>query len=110
MQILIGFNFTNKLFSIEILAEFPKYTFMIEKLRETVDATRYMETLSQFSVVIYNETSILQQAKTENISTLLTPSDESFILLLIIVYYEKHTDTKFAETFKKEVYVERTGW
>ena len=110
MQLLHGFDFTNKLFSIGFLADFPTYIFMIKKLRETTDVTRYMDTLFQFSVVIYNKTAILQRAKTENISTLLTPSDEAFILLLIIVYFEKHADTQFAETFRKEVYVERTGW
>ena len=51
----------------------------------------------------------MQRAKTEDISTLLTPSDEAFILLLIIVYYENHADTKL-ENFEKEDYVERTGW
>ena len=102
--ILIG------LIHIEHLEENPNVTFMINDLREGTDSKEYMEVLFQFSYSLYSESEMLRRAKTEEILTLLTPSDEAFILLLIIVYFEDHANTEYTKIFKKSTFVLRSGW
>ena len=48
--------------------------------------------------------------KTEALSTILTPSDEAFILLLIIVYFEENADTEYNYTYQNKKFVLRSGW
>ena len=48
----------------------------------------------------------MQQVKTENISSLLTPSDEAFILLLIVVYYEEYADTNYTRNYEGKAFLE----
>ena len=48
--------------------------------------------------------------KTEALSTILTPSDEAFILLLIIVYFEENADTEYNYKYQNKKFVLRSGW
>ena len=69
-----------------------------------------MKVLLEFITVFYKEKNIIQQAKTEDISELLTPSDEAFILLLIVVYFEEYADTTYTENYEGTSFIEKTGW
>ena len=69
-----------------------------------------MKVLLEFITVFYKEKNIIQQAKTENILELLTPSEEAFILLLIVVYFEDHADTTYAENYEGTSFIEKMGW
>ena len=42
--------------------------------------------------------------------TILTPSDEVFILFLIIVYFEDNADTDYVESYAGINFVSRSGW
>ena len=42
--------------------------------------------------------------------TILTPSDEAFILLLIIVYFEDYSDKDYADSYARIHFVLRLGW
>ena len=92
------------------MEEYPNALFMINDLREGTDGEEYMKVLFQFSNSLYNESELLRRAKTEDFSKLLTPSDEAFILLLIIVYFEEHANTEYSKVFKKSTFVLRSGW
>ena len=83
---------------------------MINDLREGPDSKEYMEVLFEFSYSLYSESEMLRRAKTEDFSKLLTPSDEAFILLLIIVYFEEHANTEYTKIFEKSTFVLRSGW
>ena len=82
----------------------------IVKFRNADDEHDYMKILVEFSSAIYREAVIMQRIKTENISSLLTPSDEAFILLLIVVYYEEYADTNYAKDYEGKTFIETTGW
>ena len=83
---------------------------MIANLRGGTDSKDYVDILFNFSSSIYSKSEILRRAKSEVISTLLTPSDEAFILLLIIVYFEEHANTEFTKLYGKTKFVLRSGW
>ena len=60
--------------------------------------------------MLYNYATIIERTKSEGLSTILTPSDEAFILLLIIVYFEESADTEYAESYEGKHFVLRSGW
>ena len=68
-----------------------------------------MKVLLEFITVFYKEKNIIQQAKTEDILELLTPSDEAFIFLLIVFYFEEYADTTYAENYEGTSFIEKTG-
>ena len=70
---------------------------MISELWNREDSLDYITVLYGFSDVFYKDTTILERAKSEAPSTILTPADEAFILLLIIVYFEDNTHTEYEE-------------
>ena len=63
-----------------------------------------------FADVFYKDTTILERSKLKELSTILTPSDGAFFLLLIIVYFEDNADTDYAESYKGIHFVLRSGW
>ena len=63
-----------------------------------------------FVEIFYKNTTILELAKSEVLSTMLTPSDEAFILLLIIVYFKDNADTEYTECCVGISFVLRSGW
>ena len=84
--------------------------FMISKLGNPEDSLDYIKVLYDFASVLYKDTTILERAKSGALLTIITPSGEAFILLLIIVYFENYADTDYAESYAGIDFVLRSGW
>ena len=87
-----------------------KNKFRISNLRNEDNSVDYMKVLCAFADVLYSTQIIRQKMKSEALSTILTPSDEAFILLLIIVYFEENADTEYNYTYQNKKFVLRSGW
>lgn len=83
---------------------------MISELRNGEDSLDYIKVLYGFPSVCYKDTIILEREKSEARSTILTSSDEAFMLFLIIVYFEDKADTYYAEFYAGMHFVLRLGW
>ena len=56
------------------------------------DSDNYMECLYHFVHVFFREADIKHLLQSKMISAILTPSDEAFILLCIMVYFKEYTN------------------
>ena len=97
-------------FIVIIQNDLNKNKFRISDLRNEDNSVDYMKVLCAFADVLYSTQIIRQKMKTEALSTILTPSDEAFILLLIIVYFEENADTEYNYTYQNKKFVLRSGW
>ena len=84
--------------------------FRISDLRNEDNSVDYMKVLYAFADVLYSTQVIRQKMKTEALSTILTPSDEAFILFLIIVYFEENADTEYNYKYQNKKFVLCSGW
>ena len=68
--------------------------FEIKNMREDGDRDNYMECLYYFMNAFYKESDIKHLMRSKMISDILTPSDEAFLLLCIMVYFKEFTNCK----------------
>ena len=68
--------------------------FSIKDMREENDKENYMECLYFFVNAFYREVDVVHLMQNKLISEILTPTDEAFLLLCIMVYYKDYTNCK----------------
>ena len=68
--------------------------FLIKDMREENDKENYMECLYFFVNAFYREVDVSHLMQNKLISEILTPTDEAFLLLCIMVYYKDYTNCK----------------
>ena len=68
--------------------------FLIKDMREENDKENYMECLYFFVNAFYREFDVSHLMQNKLISEILTPTDEAFLLLCIMVYYKDYTNCK----------------
>ena len=68
--------------------------FLIRDMREDNNKEHYMECLYFFVNAFYREVDIVHLMQNQLISEILTPTDEVFLLLYIMVYSKDHTNCK----------------
>ena len=68
--------------------------FMIQELGSKEDTLNYIKVLYGIADKLYNNINILGQAKSGELSTIITSSDGTCISLLNIVYFEDNADTR----------------
>lgn len=68
--------------------------FLIKDMREENDKENYMECLYFFVNAFYREVDVVHLMQNKLISEILTPTDEAFLLLCIMVYYKDYTNCK----------------
>ena len=68
--------------------------FEISNMRENEDRDNYMESLYYFVHAFYKESDIKHLIRNRMISDILTPTDEAFLLLCIMVYFKEFTNCK----------------
>ena len=68
--------------------------FSIKDMREDNNKENYMECLNFFVNAFYKEVYIVHLMQNKLISEILTPTDEAFLLLCIMVYFKDHTNCK----------------
>ena len=68
--------------------------FLIRDMQEDNNKEHYMECLYFFVNAFYREVDIVHLMQNQLISEILTPTDEAFLLLCIMVYFKDHTNCK----------------
>lgn len=68
--------------------------FLIRDMREDNNKEHYMECLYFFVNAFYREVDIVHLMQNQLISEILTPTDEAFLMLCIMVYFKDHTNCK----------------
>ena len=68
--------------------------FLIKDMQEENDKENYMECLYFFVNAFYREVDVVHLMQNKLISEILTPTDEAFLLLCIMVYYKDYTNCK----------------
>ena len=68
--------------------------FSIKDMREDNNKENYMECLYFFVNAFYREVDVAHLMQNELISEILTPTDEAFLLLCIMVYFKDQTNCK----------------
>ena len=67
--------------------------FFIKDMRDT-NKENYMGCLYSFVYAFYREVEVAHLMQHKLISEILTPTDEAFLLLCIMVYFKDHTNCK----------------
>ena len=67
--------------------------FFIKDMRDT-NKENYMDCLYSFVNAFYREVEVAHLMQHKLISEILTPTDEAFLLLCIMVYFKDHTNCK----------------
>ena len=80
---------------------------LIKNLRKN---SKYGKVLFLFASVFYKESTFTHQAAAENLSSILTPSDKAFLLLLIVVYYEETSDADYVTQHPDKIFIDCKGW
>ena len=68
--------------------------FLVKDMRENNDKENYMECLYFFVNAFYREVDVVHLMQNKVISEILTPTDEAFLLLCIMVYFRDYTNCK----------------
>jgi len=68
--------------------------FKVKDMREDNNKENYMECLYSFVNAFYREVDVVHLMQNKVISEILTPTDEAFLLLCIMVYFRDHTNCK----------------
>ena len=89
------------------MSDYPNNVLMIDNLRKKEE---YGKFLYLFASVFYKESTFTDRVATEDLSSVLTPSDKAFLLLLIVVYYEQTTDSEIVAKHPEKIFVTRSGW
>ena len=80
--------------SLEQISNNNLKVFEIRNMREDADRDNYMDCLFYFMNAFYKESDIKHLMRSKMISDILTPSDEAFLLLCIMVYFKEFTNCK----------------
>ena len=89
------------------MSDYEHDVLMINNLRKKKE---YGKFLYIFASVFYKESTFTNQVATEDLSSVLTPSDKAFLLLLIVVYYEETKDSEIVAKHPEKIFVTCSGW
>ena len=68
--------------------------FLIKDMQEDNNKENYMDCLYFFVNAFYREVNVVHLMQNKLILEILTPTDEAFLLLCIMVYFKDHTNSK----------------
>ena len=68
--------------------------FNVTHMRNGEGRNSYIRCLYTFVNAFHRETDVNDMLRNECISSILTPSDEAFIMLCVMVYFREHTDCR----------------